>query len=127
MNTAQFRIRTVNRLACLVLATCLTAPAVHGQVVPIFTNNFSQNPQPFPVPVTGYPDGTGAAFGSALAALGGGRFAVSLPQVDVLKGILLAPQGFVVDGGFVYTYDQTNQYRGARTCLLYTSDAADDM
>jgi hypothetical protein len=89
---------------------CGIAPA---QVVPTFTLNFSQNPNPYPFPVTGYPDGTGAEYGATLASLGGGKFAVSAPMMDVIKSQSLN-QGFVTDAGYVWTYDHALQFTGAR-------------
>ncbi|MBX3732221.1 MAG: hypothetical protein KF791_06460 [Verrucomicrobiae bacterium] len=106
------------RCALLLAGSLAMTPATQAWVTPVFTNHFSQNPQPYPIPVTGYPDGTGARFGEVLAALGGGRFAVSAPRMDVLRSPAMA-RGFVGDAGFVWIYNESNGFGGSAAVAVH--------
>jgi len=90
------------------LTLCALA-AIHtarAQITPIFTHHFSQS---YSWP--GYPDGTGARFGKALASLGSGRFAAGAPDADVVFHPEL-DHGFVADGGLVAVFDPAMQLAG---------------
>ncbi|MCL4177931.1 MAG: hypothetical protein KJ072_09320 [Verrucomicrobia bacterium] len=76
----------------------LVSPAALGQVEPTFTYNHAQFPQS-PVPIW-EPDGSEATYGEKLVGLGGGRFAVSAPLMDVNIGARLLIR-YQIDGGFV--------------------------
>ena len=84
-------------------ALILVSPAVLGQVEPTFTYNHVQFPQS-PIPIT-EPDGSEATYGEKLVSMGGGRFAVSAPLMDVNIGARLLIR-YQIDGGFVGIRDQ---------------------
>jgi hypothetical protein len=83
----------------VVLVAGLSAfQTANAQVTNIFTRNHSQAPVN-----QGDPDGTGDAFGSALTALGGGRFAVGTWRFDQSFGLA----GVSTDAGQVWYSDTT--------------------
>ncbi|MHB1308596.1 MAG: hypothetical protein ACYC23_16065, partial [Limisphaerales bacterium] len=97
------RVAKVHRACLLGLLTMMLASfVVHGQVFPLFTYNHVQFPAS-PVPMT-EPDGTEAGYGTTLVGLGGGRFAVGVPKMDVNIGRFRPV--YVTDGGFVGIRDQ---------------------
>src|SRR5688500_19265479 len=59
-------------------ATCAGAVSASAQIIPLFTNNFSQS---YNWP--GSPDGKDGRFGESIVSLGNGRYAVAAPKADL--------------------------------------------
>ena len=84
-----------------------TDPGVAGRAGAGGTDFYLQPRSEFPqspIPIT-EPDGSEATYGEKLVSMGGGRFAVSAPLMDVNIGARLLIR-YQIDGGFVGIRDQ---------------------